>query len=173
MQINGASNTKFWLNVTHCRGGGGGHPWSCGGNRPIWEKMQDRTICFTSDSPLIQRSSILSHFLTMARTVKHMRKPKAKNKNAGKRLNYNRENLYKAVKEYRDGTSLSLRGLATAYNVPESTMRDRIKGRVALLTSKVGRRTVLTDTEEKQLTGYLASCAELGVGKSKTQVGLP
>ena len=108
----------------------------------------------------------------MARTVKHMRKPKAKNKTAGKRLNYNRENLYKAVKEYRDGTSLSLRGLARAYNVPESTMRDRIKGRVAL-TSKVGQRTVLTDTEEKQLTGYLASCAELGVGKSKTQVGLP
>ena len=106
----------------------------------------------------------------MARTVKHMRKPKAKNKNAGKRLNYNRENLYKAVKEYRDGTSL--RGLARAYNVPESTMRDRIEGRVAL-TSKVGQRTVLTDTEEKQLTGYLASCAELGVGKSKTQVGLP
>ena len=101
-----------------------------------------------------------------------MRKPKAKNKNAGKRLNYNRENLYKAVKEYRDGTSLFLRGLARAYNVPGSTMRDRIKGCVAL-SSKVGQRTVLTDTEEKQLTGYLASCAELGVGKSKTQVGLP
>ena len=45
-------------------------------------------------------------------------------------MNYNRENLVKAHKEYTDGTPLSIRALARAYSVPETTLRDRIKGRV-------------------------------------------
>ena len=47
-----------------------------------------------------------------------------------RRMNYNRENLVKAHKEYTDGTPLSIRALARAYSVPETTLRDRIKGRV-------------------------------------------
>lgn len=57
-----------------------------------------------------------------------------------KRLQYNRENLELAVREHQEGL-MSIRGLARAYSVPETTLRDRIKGRIAL-DAVVGQKTI-------------------------------
>ena len=59
--------------------------------------------------------------------------------------------------------------MARAYFVPETTLRDRIKGRVEV-DATVGQKLILTDEEEAKLETYLISCCEIGVGKTRQQV---
>ena len=53
--------------------------------------------------------------------------------------------------------------------VPETTLRDRIKGRVDP-AALVAQKPVLTTEEEAKLEQYLINCCEIGVGKTKQQV---
>ena len=86
-----------------------------------------------------------------------------------KRLQYNRSHLQNALDEYIQGIFPSLREAARAWNVPETTLRDRVNGRVKL-DCHYGKRTILTEEEETSMVKYLCQCAEIGVGKSKVQV---
>lgn len=65
---------------------------------------------------------------------------KAKKRQTVKRLQYDRLNLKKAYDEYNadDNQGLSIRALARAWSVPETTLRDRIRGRVSV-DAKVGQ----------------------------------
>ena len=65
---------------------------------------------------------------------------------------------YQAVKE----TGMSIAGAAKLYNVPDSTLRDRLFGRVDLLTTTVGCKTVLSNEEESKLIQLLQTFSKLG-----------
>lgn len=99
---------------------------------------------------------------------------KTANKTKKTRLQYDRKNLEAAFNEYNSFElnsyeKLSIRRLSKQYNVPETTLRDRIKGRIQI-DACVGHKPFLTGEEEQKLAQYLLKCSECGVGKTKSQV---
>ena len=72
---------------------------------------------------------------------------------------------YKAVKEKK----MSVRQAAICYNIPKSTLSDRVSGRVAF-GSHSGPTRYLTDEEETQLVHFLCRAASLGFAKTKKEV---
>ncbi len=77
-------------------------------------------------------------------------------------------NAYNAVK-YQ---GMSLRGAATAFNVPESTLRDRVHGRVSLECSRPGPPTFFTFEEEKKMVDHILFMSKIGYPYTRNQVGL-
>ena len=63
----------------------------------------------------------------------------------------------------------SVRRAAIKYNVPKSTLHDRISGKVAMGATSEPER-YLNDHEEEELVRFLSGCARIGYGKSKKQV---
>ncbi len=59
--------------------------------------------------------------------------------------------------------------VAAEYNVPISTLRDRLCGRVKL-GARSGPPKYLSDFEEKELEQFLLRCAKIGYPKSRKQV---
>ena len=55
------------------------------------------------------------------------------------------------------------------YSVPETTLRDRIKGRVHK-EAKVGHETIFTMDEEQKLYNHITYMADIGFGYSKKSV---
>ena len=85
-----------------------------------------------------------------------------------KRLQYERANLqtaYTAVFE----KGMSVYKAARAYDVPESTLRDRIRGNVEV-DAKVGHDTIFSHDEEQELVGHLSYMASIGYGYSKADI---
>ena len=67
---------------------------------------------------------------------------------------------------------ISVRQSSTEYNVPKSTLHDRITGRVAF-GSHSGPTRYLSEAEEKELVVFLLGCASLGYPRScKEIIGL-
>ena len=64
---------------------------------------------------------------------------------------------------------LSIRAASKTYNIPYSTLRGRLTGRV-IDGVKSGGPTVLTQEEESKLNQYLVKVADLGAGKTMKQV---
>lgn len=78
------------------------------------------------------------------------------------------ENRSRAISAViQDG--IAVRKAAELYNVPKSTLSDRITGRV-LPGSKSGPATYLTTQEEKELVTFLCRSAAIGYGRTRSEV---
>lgn len=58
---------------------------------------------------------------------------------------------------------------ALEYNVPRTTLKDRVSGRV-IHGSNMGPKMYLTYEEEKELVGFLLNCAKMGYAKTRQDV---
>ena len=70
-----------------------------------------------------------------------------------------------AVKEKK----YTIREAAVAYNIPRSTIGDRVSGRIQM-GSKCGPTTYLTPYEEKELVDFLIGCGRIGFARTRKQV---
>ena len=81
---------------------------------------------------------------------------------------WSEENMTRAITAVvKDG--VSIRKAAELYNVPKSTLGDRISGRV-LPGSTSGPSTYLSAQEEKELTTFLCRSAAIGYGRTRKEV---
>ena len=87
---------------------------------------------------------------------------------AAKRKQWTAENMERALTEVTNG-SLTVRRAALEYNVPKSTLHDRITGKV-LPGAVGGAPRYLDDEEEEELVKWLIGCAEVGYAKSIREV---
>ena len=83
-------------------------------------------------------------------------------------MRYDRAKLGEAVQKVKR-CELSLLKASQKYGIPYSTLRDRTSGKVGV-NANPGAAPVLTNEEELKLKDYLIKVAELGVGKSRSQV---
>ena len=65
--------------------------------------------------------------------------------------------------------NLSVRRAALEFDVPKSTLHDRLIGRV-VLGGQSGPQKYLTDEEEDELEEFLVGCASVGFARSRQQV---
>ena len=80
----------------------------------------------------------------------------------------NREaNMQKAMAAVDKGESI--RTAAIKFNIPRSTLHDRIKGKVKM-GARRGPASYLTTEEEEELANFLVRCAEIGYAHSLSQV---
>ena len=75
--------------------------------------------------------------------------------------------MQKAVSAVRTG--LSIRRAALEYNVPKSTLGDRVSGKVEHGTMS-GPSKYLTSGEEEELVKFLLGCASVGYAKTRQQI---
>ena len=64
---------------------------------------------------------------------------------------------------------LSIRKASIMYNVPKSTLHDRVSGKVDL-EGKPGKKPYLSIEEEEELVSFLLKCAEIGYAHTRPQV---
>ena len=64
---------------------------------------------------------------------------------------------------------MTVRRAAEEFNVPRSTLHDRISGRVEL-GARSGPERYLGDQEEEQLVEFLVNCAKIGYARTRSQV---
>ncbi|GFR83038.1 tigger transposable element-derived protein 6-like protein [Elysia marginata] len=83
-----------------------------------------------------------------------------------KRMLYSEEAMEAAVKAVTERKK-GMREAARHYGVPDSTLRDRIKGRKSM--RKI-QRTALTSANESRLVSWLEESARRGFGRTKDQV---
>ena len=76
--------------------------------------------------------------------------------------------LVKAYNEVKEGR-LSVRRAAELYNIPKSTLSDRVSGRVEF-GSHSGPARYLTDQEEEELANFICGCASMGYAKTKKDI---
>ena len=86
----------------------------------------------------------------------------------GKTLNYTQEKLEKAVASVQDG-SLSVRKAASMYNVPKSTIADRLTGKHPL-EAKRGRPPHIPFELESKVVDAVKMAARRGIGLTRKQV---
>ena len=84
------------------------------------------------------------------------------------RKNWTEEGMEQAIK------SITLRGMsvreaAEQYNIPKSTIYDRLSGKV-LPNMSCGAPKYLTDNEERELATFLIGCSKIGYGKTRSEV---
>ena len=84
------------------------------------------------------------------------------------RKNWSSESMERALMDVTNGT-LSVRRAAIEYNVPRSTLHDRVSGRV-VPGAVSGAPKYLTDDEEEEVVRFLIGCAEVGCAKSVREV---
>ena len=82
---------------------------------------------------------------------------------------YSQENLAKAFKAVKEKNTPVQRA-AREYGVPESTLRDRIKGKVGLQKTRSGPAPVLGMKEENKLVEYLQLLTDFGYSFSRADV---
>jgi hypothetical protein len=82
--------------------------------------------------------------------------------------NWEESRLYKAFLAIKED-GFSIRRAAETYNVPKSTLQDRVTGRVEF-GCKSGPETYLSDKEENELIDFLEGCTDIGYSRSKKQV---
>ena len=81
---------------------------------------------------------------------------------------WSEENMSKAISAVVQD-EIAVRKAAALYNVPKSTLGDRITGRV-LPGSTSGPATYLTAQEEKELATFLCRSAAIGYGRTRSEV---
>ena len=64
---------------------------------------------------------------------------------------------------------LSIRKASIMYNVPKSTLHDRVSRKVDL-EGKPGKKPYLSIEEEEELVSFLLKCAEIGYAHTRPQV---
>ena len=64
---------------------------------------------------------------------------------------------------------MSVRRAAEEYDVPRSTLGDRVSGRI-LPCPVSGRKPYLSREEEDELVSFLVGCAEIGFSRGRKEV---
>lgn len=82
---------------------------------------------------------------------------------------YSKEILELAVKEVK-ATVLTYRMASKLYNIPETTLKDHVKGKRGAKSSSYGRKTDLSSDIEKNLTTSLCAMEKWGFGLSRKEV---
>ena len=86
---------------------------------------------------------------------------------AAKKKRWTEEAINNATKDVLEG-SLSVRRAAVQYDIPSSTLHDRISGKVSGAVS--GPPRYLDEEEERELVEFLLGCAEVGYPKTVKEV---
>jgi hypothetical protein len=84
-----------------------------------------------------------------------------------KRKQWAEDAMAAAISAVKSG--VTVKRAADDHGVPVSTLRDRISGRVVHGT-KPGPKPYLSGEEEKELSSFLKSCANVGYGKTRKDV---
>ena len=66
--------------------------------------------------------------------------------------------------------NISVRKASILYDVPLTTLRDRVDGRVSEETVKSGHDTLLSQEEEARLVNHIKYTSEVGHGYTRSQV---
>ena len=82
---------------------------------------------------------------------------------------YSLEDLTKAYRLVTE-KKLTVKRVADEFCIPESTLRDRVKGKVPLTTKRSGPAPVLGFHEEEKLVEYLKTMSSFGYGFSRTDI---
>ena len=80
---------------------------------------------------------------------------------------WDEERMSRAYKAVIAG--MSIRRAAEEYNVPRSTLHDRVSGKV-VLGSKSGQCKYLGSNEEAELANFLSGCSAIGYSRTRKQV---
>lgn len=75
--------------------------------------------------------------------------------------------MEKAVEAVQKGNSL--RKTAEMYNVPRSTLHDRVTGKIPV-DGQPGRQPYLSVDEEEELVCFLLKCASIGYAHTRKEV---
>ena len=86
----------------------------------------------------------------------------------GKTKEWTGEQMEKAIQDVTTA-ALGVRRAALEYQVPRSTLSDRITGRVCPGATP-GAPKYLCEDEEEELVKWIASCAEVGYAKSVREI---
>lgn len=81
---------------------------------------------------------------------------------------WNKDNLELAYQSYMR-KEFTLRQASEAYDVPKSTLHDRVTGKVPF-DKNSGPEKYLTDAEEAELVNFIVECAKLGYARSRKDV---
>ena len=81
---------------------------------------------------------------------------------------YSNEDLVAACAEIRNGKSY--RATSKKYNIPYTTLNDRVSGRVALRKQLPGPSSYLSADQEERLSSYLIAMAKIGYGIQRGEV---
>ena len=84
-----------------------------------------------------------------------------------RRFQYDRANIPTAYEATQAG--MTVYKAARLYNVPESTLRDRTRGNVAV-DVKNGTGTLMSTEEEQKLVEHIKYMANIGYGYSKSNI---
>lgn len=76
--------------------------------------------------------------------------------------------LVDVVAESVKSGSLSLCQASKTYNIPKTTLHDRVNKKY--FTSKIGKRTVLTDEEESRLEQWALHMSRIGFGRTRREL---
>ena len=106
------------------------------------------------------KSSILHHSSPKYYACMPLRPPQYKH--------WAQENMHAAMRAVIE-ESKSVREAAQQYDVPKSTLGDRVSGRV-LPGATSGPPTYLTSDEEKELVSFLCRVSEIGHGRTRQEV---
>ena len=88
--------------------------------------------------------------------------------NRNKYRNYSSQDLENAIKLVNSQT-LSIRGASRRYNVPKSTIIDKLYGKSSL-HSRSGPKSVLSETDENIIVEWLINMAKIGYGQTRQQL---
>ena len=102
-----------------------------------------------------------------SRTAQMSRSPSLPLRSGPRRLWIN-ENMQKAIVAV-EGEGMSVRRASELYDVPRSTLYDRVSGKVEH-GAKPGRSALLSAEEEEELVSFLIKCARIGYPHTRKQV---
>jgi len=102
-------------------------------------------------------------FRRARRKLRSNAKNKPNNKPSQKRKQWMETKMTSALKEAKQSKKLYINRISKKYNVPRSTLQDRISSCVTHGT----KPRPLTAEEEKSLTTHLIDAAKLGYGKTR------
>lgn len=85
-----------------------------------------------------------------------------------KRVNYGPEQMAKAISTVRSG-AMSRKLAAKTFQIPRTTLIDKLAGRVPEERGHTGRKPVLTIEEENTLVRYAQLMAEIGYPLTKAE----
>lgn len=98
----------------------------------------------------------------------NVRKKKINKKQQKKpRIEYTKEVMNLAMKEI-ESKKCSVRSIAVKFNIPESTIRAKIRGKYA--DKKPGPVTVFTPEEEMELVNWITECSKAGFPVDKNML---
>ena len=81
---------------------------------------------------------------------------------------YSDDDLIAAVAEIKNGNSY--RSVSKKYNIPYTTLNDRVSGKVLLKKQQPGPTSNLSKDQEDRLSSFLVAMAKIGYGIQRREV---